>query len=92
MSTILITGANKGLGYETARQLVGNGHNVYIGARDEKRGIAAAQELGCHFVHLDVSDDGSVQRAAEQMKRAENFWTFSSTMQGSRAGWTRPPR
>ena len=38
MTVTLITGANKGLGYETARQLIERGHCVYIGARDAERG------------------------------------------------------
>jgi NAD(P)-dependent dehydrogenase (short-subunit alcohol dehydrogenase family) len=59
----LITGANKGLGYETARQLIEQGHTVYIGARDVTRGQAAADKLGAHFVQLDVTDDGSVETA-----------------------------
>ena len=46
MTTTLITGANKGLGKETARLLVEAGHIVWIGARDEARGRAAAAELG----------------------------------------------
>jgi NAD(P)-dependent dehydrogenase (short-subunit alcohol dehydrogenase family) len=37
MAVTLITGANKGLGYETARQLIKAGHTVYIGARDPGR-------------------------------------------------------
>jgi NAD(P)-dependent dehydrogenase (short-subunit alcohol dehydrogenase family) len=56
----LITGANKGLGYETARQLIEEGHNVYVGARDITRGQAAADKLGAHFVQLDVTNDASV--------------------------------
>jgi len=59
----LITGANKGLGYETARELVGRGHTVYIGARNIERGEAAAAELNCRFVQLDVTDDSSVETA-----------------------------
>ena len=65
MSTILITGSNKGLGYETARQLVAAGHTVYAGARDSARGRTAADELGAHFVQLDVTDDASVAAAAK---------------------------
>ena len=42
MTTTLITGGNRGLGYETARRLVAEGHDVWIGARDEARGQAAA--------------------------------------------------
>jgi NAD(P)-dependent dehydrogenase (short-subunit alcohol dehydrogenase family) len=59
----LITGANKGLGYETARQLIEQGHTVYVGARDVTRGQAAADKLGAHFVQLDVTDDASVEAA-----------------------------
>lgn len=63
MTTTLITGANKGLGKETARQLIEAGHTVWIGARDEARGRATAQELGARFVQLDVTDDASVTAA-----------------------------
>ena len=63
MTVTLITGANKGLGYETARRLIAQGHNVYLGARSPEPGKAAASELGGHFVQLDVTDDASVQAA-----------------------------
>jgi NAD(P)-dependent dehydrogenase (short-subunit alcohol dehydrogenase family) len=65
MTTTLITGANKGLGYETARRLLGEGHDVWVAARDETRGRAAAEKLGARFVQLDVTDDGSVAAAVE---------------------------
>lgn len=71
MTTTLITGANKGLGYETARQLVKAGHTVYIGARDTGRGQAAAGELGACFVQLDVTDQMSVDRAVAAVGEAE---------------------
>lgn len=64
MASTLITGANKGLGFETARRLVALGHTVYVGARDRERGEAAAQKLGARFVQLDVTDDASVAAAA----------------------------
>jgi NAD(P)-dependent dehydrogenase (short-subunit alcohol dehydrogenase family) len=63
MTVTLITGANKGIGFETARQLVGLGHIVYVGARDVERGEKAAAELGARFVQLDVTDDASVSDA-----------------------------
>ena len=63
MTVTLITGANKGLGYETARRLIEHGHTVYLGARSPERGTAAAAELGGHFVQLDVTDDASVETA-----------------------------
>src|SRR4051812_6187316 len=65
MTKILITGANRGLGYEAARRLRELGHDVWIGARDPARGRPAAEELGAHFVQLDVTDDASVAAAAE---------------------------
>jgi NAD(P)-dependent dehydrogenase (short-subunit alcohol dehydrogenase family) len=65
MTVTLITGANKGLGYETARRLIGLGHTVYIGARSVERGEAAAATLGARFVPLDVTDDASVQTALD---------------------------
>jgi len=71
MSVTLITGANKGLGYETARQLLELGHTVYIGARDTERGEKAAAELGARFVQLDVTDDTSVSRALATIDAAE---------------------
>jgi len=63
MTVTLITGANKGIGYETARQLLALGHDVYLGARDGDRGAKAAAELGARFVQLDVTDDASVRSA-----------------------------
>jgi NAD(P)-dependent dehydrogenase (short-subunit alcohol dehydrogenase family) len=63
MTITLITGANKGLGYETARQLIERGHTVYVGARDVERGEAAAAALGGRFVQLDVTNDASVETA-----------------------------
>ncbi|MFI5907890.1 SDR family NAD(P)-dependent oxidoreductase [Dactylosporangium sp. NPDC051541] len=63
MTVTLITGANKGIGFETARQLLELGHVVYIGARDTGRGERAAETLGARFVPLDVTDDTSVTDA-----------------------------
>ena len=69
MTTTLITGANKGLGREAAKRLVAAGHDVYIAARDGERGRAAARELGCRFVQLDVLDDSSVAAAVDAVRR-----------------------
>jgi len=64
MTTTLITGGNKSLGYETARRLIEAGQTVWIGARDETRGRAAAEQLGARFVQLDVTEDDSIAAAA----------------------------
>lgn len=71
MTVTLITGANKGLGYETARRLTAFGHTVYVGARDARRGEQAAEELRAHFVQLDVTDDASVHGAMNVIDQRE---------------------
>jgi NAD(P)-dependent dehydrogenase (short-subunit alcohol dehydrogenase family) len=68
MTVTLITGANRGLGYETARRLIGLGHTVLAGARDRRRGTEAAGELGTAFIHIDPTDDSSVEAAAAQVR------------------------
>jgi len=65
----LITGANKGIGLETARQLGARGATVLVGARDEERGLAAEHSLcadgaDAAFVRLDVTDPETVREAA----------------------------
>ncbi|GGU57088.1 SDR family NAD(P)-dependent oxidoreductase [Lentzea flava] len=71
MASVLITGANKGLGLETARQLVRAGHAVWLGSRDSGRGRAAASEVGARFVQLDVTSDESVAAAAKTVEQLD---------------------
>ena len=64
----LVTGANRGIGFETAKQLAHLGLIVVIGARNEKRGRTARdrlveQQLDAQFAQLDVSDATSIQAA-----------------------------
>ena len=70
----LITGANKGIGKEIARQLGAQGMTVLIGARDEGRGGEAAADLqqqgiDAHVARLDVTDSDSIDAAAQQIER-----------------------
>ena len=71
MTITFITGANRGLGRETARRLSELGHTVVLGARDAERGAAAAAELGVRFVPIDVTDDASVAAAAADVAAHE---------------------
>lgn len=71
MTITFITGANKGLGHETARRLIARGHTVLLGARDAKAGRAAAEELGARFVQIDVTDEASVAAAAADVEHHE---------------------
>lgn len=70
MTTTLITGANKGIGLETARHLVGLGQTVYLGSRDAERGRLAAGAVGARAIQLDITDDESVQAAVRTIESA----------------------
>jgi NAD(P)-dependent dehydrogenase (short-subunit alcohol dehydrogenase family) len=70
----LITGANKGIGLETARQFGARGFTVLAGARDQERGLEAERALradgvDARFVSLDVTGDASVREAADWIER-----------------------
>jgi NAD(P)-dependent dehydrogenase (short-subunit alcohol dehydrogenase family) len=71
--TALVTGANKGIGFEVARELARMGLRVFLGARNAKTGQAAAEKLSnegkVSFLEIDVSDAVSIRRAAEQFAR-----------------------
>jgi NAD(P)-dependent dehydrogenase (short-subunit alcohol dehydrogenase family) len=66
---ILITGANKGIGYEVAKQLSAAGHTVLVGARHAEAGEKAAASLGgsAQFVKLDVLDKATHEAAAKMI-------------------------
>jgi len=71
MKTALITGANKGIGYEVARQLAAKGFHAFVGARNEKAGRRAAEDIAkkcgkATFLEIDVADSDSVTTAARE--------------------------
>ncbi|SDS60840.1 short chain dehydrogenase [Friedmanniella luteola] len=75
-TTALVTGANKGIGYEIAAGLGGLGWRVGVGARDDDRRDAAVQRLraagvDAFGVPLDVTDDASVTAAARLVEQQE---------------------
>ncbi|MDM7863439.1 SDR family NAD(P)-dependent oxidoreductase [Staphylococcus borealis] len=86
----LITGGNKGLGFETAKEIKEQGHKVYIGSRDADRGRKAADELGVEFVQLDVTDDTSVQNAFKTIQEQEGRLDVLVNNAGISGGFKRP--
>jgi NAD(P)-dependent dehydrogenase (short-subunit alcohol dehydrogenase family) len=72
MTTTVITGATKGLGFETARRLVAAGHTVYVGARSKDKAQQAADRLGARPLLIDITDDESVRAAADEVARAHD--------------------
>ncbi len=69
MKKVLITGANKSIGFETARQLLQKGYYVYLGSRNLKNGLDAVEKLRAEglieveALEIDVSNDESVKAA-----------------------------
>lgn len=71
--TILVTGANKGIGFEICHQLARLGHNVILSARSAERGEKAVKDLAkdglkVGFLLLDTGDEASIQRAGRELK------------------------
>jgi len=72
--TILVTGANKGIGLEICRQLARLDHQVILSARSAERGEKAVKELAkeslkVEFLLLDTADEDSIHRAARELKQ-----------------------
>jgi NAD(P)-dependent dehydrogenase (short-subunit alcohol dehydrogenase family) len=77
VKTVLITGANKGIGHEVARQLAAKGFYVLVGARNAKAGRKAAEEIAkkgdkATFLDIDVTDNDSVTTAAREFSNIED--------------------
>src|SRR6266404_1488656 len=71
--TALVTGANRGIGFEAVRELTRLGLRVFLGGRNAKAGRAAAEKLGSEgdviFLEIDVSDEKSIRAAVEELSR-----------------------
>jgi NAD(P)-dependent dehydrogenase (short-subunit alcohol dehydrogenase family) len=69
----LVTGANQGVGFQVAKELVAKGLTVLVGSRRLERGDAAAKEIGAGAIALqiDVTDQASITAAAERIR-----WEF----------------
>ena len=80
MKKALITGANKSIGFETARQLLQKGYYIYLGSRNLVHGLEAVEKLKAEglneveAIKIDVSDDESVTEArAEIGKKTDSL-------------------
>ena len=70
---ILVTGSNKGIGYEVVRQLAKLGYEVILTARDEAKGLEAkkklkSENLDAQFIPLEITDEASIQQAVAKVK------------------------
>ena len=78
MKSVLITGANKSIGFESARQLLEKGYYVYLGSRNLKNGIEAVKNFKAEglthveAIQLDVTDQQSVDAARAQIGQKTN--------------------
>ncbi len=90
----LVTGANKGIGFETARQLGRAGHQVLVGARDPERGRRAVERLEAEGLDvrlrvLDVADPASIAAAARSVER--DFGRLDVLVNNAAVGLVRVP-
>jgi NAD(P)-dependent dehydrogenase (short-subunit alcohol dehydrogenase family) len=94
--TVLITGANKGIGYETARQLGALGYRIWLGSRDADRGAKAAAALkaegyNVREIAIDVTNDESVRAAAARVQQEDGFLDVLINNAGVLGGMTNAP-
>lgn len=74
MKTVLITGANKGIGFETAKQLAQSGYFVYLGSRNKIKGLEALEKLkalginNVDCIEIDVTNINSIKSARKELE------------------------
>ena len=93
MKKVLITGANKSIGYETARQLLQKGYYVFLGSRNLENGVAAVKKLkaegltNVEVVQLDVTNDDSVKSARIEIGKKTEVLDVLINNAGINGGW-----
>lgn len=75
MKTVFITGANKGIGFETAKQMAKLGYFVYLGSRDKLKGLDAINKLkssgitNVELIEIDVTNISSIKKAKQELEK-----------------------
>jgi NAD(P)-dependent dehydrogenase (short-subunit alcohol dehydrogenase family) len=93
MKKVLISGANKGIGFETARQLLQNGYYVYLGSRTLENGLSAIEKLKAEgfkeveVIQLDVTEINSINAAREYIWSKTNTLDVLINNAGINGGW-----
>ncbi len=96
MKNALITGANKGIGFETARQLLQHGYYVYLGSRDQHRGQQAVDQLRAagypqvELLPLDVADSASIAAARQALGQQTTVLDVLVNNAGISGGYPQP--
>jgi NAD(P)-dependent dehydrogenase (short-subunit alcohol dehydrogenase family) len=97
MKSALVTGANKGIGFETAKQLAALGHFVYLGSRDKAKGLEAVQKLralgysNVDCIELDVTDIHSIRSARLELEAKTTQLDILINNAGISGGFPQPP-
>lgn len=97
MKSALVTGANKSIGFEVARQLAQKGIYVYLGSRNLENGIAAVNKLSAEglnnveAIQLDVMDDQSVKNACQEIGKKTKTLDILINNAGIYGGYPQSP-
>jgi NAD(P)-dependent dehydrogenase (short-subunit alcohol dehydrogenase family) len=97
MQTVLITGANKSIGFETAKQLAAQGYFIFLGSRDIKKGEEAADQLKAagykhvQAIQIDVADPASVTAAKDTVSKQTSSLDILINNAGIMGGYQQMP-
>jgi len=96
MKSALVTGANKSIGFETAKQLAQLGYFVYIGSRDKTKGVKAIENLkavgitNVDCIQLDVTDINSIKVARQELEAKTQTLDLLINNAGISGGFPQP--